>query len=326
MAIALITGITGQTGSYLAEQLIREGWEVHGVVRDADSARSAFSRRAPEARLHRGDLGDPSRMAELVLTTQPDALFNLGGVSSVAQSWSLPQETATITALGVVALLESAWQLRERTGRRVSFIQASSAEIFGNPSDPVQTEITPVRPINPYGAAKAYAHHLVAVYRSRGLEATSCILYNHESPRRPETFVTRKITKGVAAIAEGSAGELVLGNLDAIRDWGWAPDYADALVRAALSDPDDYVIATGEPRTVGDFVAAAFAAVGIANWQEFVKQDAAFMRPSDAAALVGDSRKAQAKLGWAPKMAFADMVSVMVQSDIAELKSLNERS
>jgi len=316
MPVALITGITGQTGGYLAEQLLGDGWTVHGVVRDADEAREDFTHRAPEARLHSGNLEDPARMTDIVLETAPDAIFNLGGISSVARSWADPAETARITGLGVVALLDAAWQLRERENRRVSFVQASSAEIFGDATDLPQTEYTPIRPVNPYGAAKAYAHHLVGVYRRRGLEASSCILYNHESPRRPETFVTRKITKGAADIANGTATELVLGNLDAVRDWGWAPDYAAALALAAISDPGDYIIATGEPHTVRDFVEAAFVAAGIADWESYIRQDPAFMRPSDAAALVGDASKARAAFGWAPTVSFAEMVAAMVANDL----------
>jgi len=316
--LALVTGITGQTGSYLAEHLLGEGWDVHGIVRDFDDAREELALHAPAATLHTGDLTDGARMAELVARTEPDAVFNLGGISSVAQSWSQPLQTASITGLGVVALLDAAWQLRERVGRRVSFVQASSAEMFGNASELPQTENTPIRPVNPYGAAKAYAHHLVGVYRGRGLEATSCILYNHESPRRPDAFVTRKITKGVAAIATGAATELVLGNLDAVRDWGWAPDYANALAKAATSTPGEYIIATGEAHTVREFVAAAFAAVGITDWEPLVGQDPAFMRPSDAAALVGDSSRARAALDWAPTKSFAEMVAAMVENDIAQ--------
>jgi len=316
MSVALVTGITGQTGSYLAEQLVTAGWQVHGVVRDADEAEADLSRRTPEAKLHSGDLENPERMTELVSTVAPDAIFNLGGISSVARSWADPLETARITGLGVVAMLDAAWQLREREGRRVSFVQASSAEMFGSAAEVPQNENTPIAPINPYGAAKSYAHHLVGVYRRRGLEASSCILFNHESPRRPLGFVTRKITHGVAAIALGLEQRLVLGNLDAIRDWGWAPDYADALLRAATHAPGDYVIATGEPHTVRDFVAAAFAAVEISDWEHLVEQDPAFMRPADAPALVGDSSRARSELGWAPTLNFDQTIAAMVTVDL----------
>jgi GDPmannose 4,6-dehydratase len=191
--------------------------------------------------------------------------------------------------------------------------------MFGNAPQVPQDENTPVHPINPYGAAKAYAHHLVGVYRQLGLEASSCILYNHESPRRPTAFVTRKITREVARISLGLSDDLSLGNLDAIRDWGWAPDYANALALAAAGEPGDYVIASGEPHTVRDFVAAAFSAAGIEDWQGKVSTNPAFMRPQDAAALVGDPSKAERVLGWKRSVSFSEMVSAMVANDLAEL-------
>ena len=317
MPTALITGITGQTGGYLCDQLLEAGWDVHGIVRDADELEPEFHRRSPGALLHTGDLASGDGMRAIVAAVAPDAIFNLGGLSSVAQSWRQPELTGLVTGLGVASLLDAAWTLRESSGRRVSFVQASSAEIFGHATEIPQNESTPIRPTNPYGAAKAYAHHLVGVYRGLGLEASSCILYNHESPRRPETFVTRKITAGVARIAAGAADHITLGNLDATRDWGWAPDYAAAMILAASSEPGDYVIATGEPRTVRDFVAAAFAAVGIDDWEPYVRQDPEFMRPSDAPALVGDPAHARAVLGWSPTVPFAEIVRRMVENDRA---------
>jgi len=319
MPTALITGITGQTGGYLCDQLLEAGWEVHGIVRDADDLESEFRTRSPLARLHSGDLGSGERMRELVASIAPDSIFNLGGLSSVAQSWQQPELTGRITGLGVAALLDAAWALRESTGRRVSFVQASSAEIFGHAEEIPQTESTPVRPTNPYGAAKAYAHHLVGVYRGLGLEASSCILYNHESPRRPVGFVTRKITMGVARIAAGLDETLTLGNLDALRDWGWAPDYARALTLAAAGEPGDYIIATGQAHTVRDFVATAFGAAGITDWESRIRQDPAFMRPSDAPALVGDPSRARAVLGWTPEVDFDEIVTRMVDNDRALL-------
>ena len=318
MPTALVTGVTGQTGGYLCEQLLEAGWDVHGIVRDADEMEPAFHERSPLAVLHTGDLGSAESIRSIVAEVAPDSIFNLGGLSSVAQSWKQPELTGLITGLGVASLLDAAWQLRESTGRRVGFVQASSAEMFGYATEIPQNENTPIRPTNPYGAAKAYAHHLVGVYRGLGLEASSCILYNHESPRRPETFVTRKITMGVARIGAGLADSLTLGNLDATRDWGWAPDYADALARAATV-AGDFVIATGEPHTVRDFVGAAFAAIGVTDWQPYIRQDAAFMRPSDAPALVGDPSKARAELGWTPTVTFEEIVRRMVDNDRAAL-------
>lgn len=313
---ALVTGVTGQTGGYLAEQLVDAGWTVHGIVRDADDSETELVERSPQVLLHSGDLADAQRMRSLVAEVRPDAVFNLGGISSVAYSWEHPEETGRITGLGVAGLLDAAWQLRRETGHRVSFVQASSAEMFGNAPTVPQDESTPIAPLNPYGAAKAYAHHLVGVYRGLGLEASSCILYNHESPRRPAAFVTRKITSEVARISRGLADGLDLGNLDAIRDWGWAPDYAHALALAADGTPGDYVIATGEPHTVRDFVAAAFLSVGITDWQPLVTQNPAFMRPLDAAALVGDPSRAESVLGWKRTIGFDEMVAAMVKEDL----------
>jgi GDPmannose 4,6-dehydratase len=318
MPKALITGITGQTGGYLCEHLTSQGWDVHGLVRDADELVPAFHDRSPDATLHSGDLGSGEQLSSIVMNVSPDAIFNLGGLSSVALSWERPELTGRITGLGVASLLDAAWRLREASGRRVGFVQASSAEIFGYATEIPQNEQTPIRPTNPYGAAKAYAHHLVGVYRRLGLEASSCILYNHESPRRPLGFVTRKITHGVALIASGKASSLTLGNLDATRDWGWAPDYAQAIALAAAT-PGNYIIATGEPHTVRDFVEAAFAAVGINDWEQYIRQDAAFMRPSDAPALVGDPSHAREALGWTPTATFSDIVRLMVENDLAKM-------
>lgn len=319
MPVALITGITGQTGGYLCELLLDAGWDVHGVVRDKDDLEPEFRDRSPLAQLHTADLAEPSTISSVIDEIEPDAIFNLAGISSVADSWKQPELTGRITGLSVASLLASASALRTRVDRRVSFVQASSAEIFGHAIDIPQSEETRVAPSNPYGAAKAYAHHLVGVYRGLGLEASSCILYNHESPRRPATFVTRKITMGVARIAAGLDEYLTLGNLDAQRDWGWAPDYAAALALAATGPADDYVIATGEPHSVRDFVAAAFAAVDITDWQPFVRQDPRFMRPSDAPTLVGNSDHARSTLGWSPTVGFDEIVARMVSNDRALL-------
>ncbi|MBX3090960.1 MAG: GDP-mannose 4,6-dehydratase, partial [Cryobacterium sp.] len=205
MPTAFVTGITGQTGSYLAEQLISDGWHVTGMFREHDAETAAFLAIVPDAHLVQGDLGAPAEMGKLIADIEPDAIFNLGGLSSVASSWEDPARVGLINGVAAAAMLGAAQSLRDRAQRPVAFVQASSAEIFGYAVEKPQSESTPVRPTNPYGASKAYAHHLVGVYRERGLEASSCILYNHESPRRPETFVTRKITRGVAAISLGKA-------------------------------------------------------------------------------------------------------------------------
>jgi GDPmannose 4,6-dehydratase len=317
MPTAFVTGITGQTGSYLADILLARGYRVVGLVRGGDETRQALEERTPGLELLEGDLADGARLADLLEEVAPDSVFNLGGLTSVAASWEHPLDTALITALPPAVLLDAALAVQRREGRPVSFVQASSAEIFGSPTVSPQNEDTPVRPVNPYGAAKAYGHHLVASYRTMGLAASSCILYNHESPRRPETFVTRKITRTVARISLGLETELVLGSLDARRDWGWAPDYAKAMQLVADAEPGDYVIATGEAHSVEDFVAAAFAAAGIAHWRGYVKQDAAFVRPKEATEFVGDSSRLRATVGWEPTRTFEEIVAAMVENDLA---------
>jgi GDPmannose 4,6-dehydratase len=320
MPSALITGITGQDGGYVAERLLADGWQVHGLVHGGDGAVQQLLARSPSVVLHHGDLTDPEQVGRLVADLVPDHIYNLAAISSVAYSWQEPLLTAQVNALGAAAVFESAWRAQERTGRSVRVMQASSAEIFGEPAEAPQTERTPIRPRTPYGAAKAYAHHLVGVYRTRGLHVCGCILYNHESPRRPETFVTRKITKAVAAIAAGSPQKLTLGNLDARRDWGWAPDYVEAILRAVRHPgADDYIIATGEAHSVRDFVATAFAHAGIADWETWVVSDDSLTRRGDATELRGDATKARTVLGWAPTMSFAQIVAAMVDEDMAAL-------
>jgi GDPmannose 4,6-dehydratase len=310
-ARALVTGASGQDGSYLVEQLLAEGSEVHALVRDGEPGV------LPEGVVaHVGDLSDGPGLEALVAAVEPTEVYNLGGLSSVALSWSEPALTAQVTGLAVGHLLAGALQLQERTGSPVRLVQASSAEVFGW-AGPPQDESTPIAPVTPYGAAKAFAHHLVAVYRRRGLHASSCILFNHESPRRPETFVTRKITAGVARIVGGHQDQLSLGNLDARRDWGWAPDYTDAMVRAVRHDePGEYVVATGVAHSVREFVGAAFAAAGVEDWQHLVTLDPRFARPSDAPEQRGDPSRAREVLGWTPTVPFAELVARMVRHDV----------
>ena len=316
MTTALITGITGQDGGYLTERLLGEGCDVHGLLHPDDPHAADVALRYPAITLHTGDLADPGEIDGIVSSVRPDDIYNFGGISSVGLSWEQPLLTAAVNGMGAAGLLEAAWRLQQRVSRPVRLLQASSAEIFGEPTESPQSETTPVRPRNPYGAAKAFAHGLVGVYRARGLHACSCILFNHESPRRPETFVTRKITKAAALIAAGKQDSLALGNLDARRDWGWAPDYVDAMLRAVRHPtPDDYVIATGRAHSVRDFVAAAFASAGLPDWQQYVTIDRAFERPTDAPELVGDAGKARAVLGWAPTMTFEQIVDRMVDED-----------
>ena len=318
MPTAFLTGIIGQDGGYLAERLVAEGWHVHGLVRPGDERVDDLRRRVDGVVLHEGDLMDVARVGDLVAYLTPDEIYNLGGIASVAQSWQRPLLTAQVGGLGAAGLLEAAWQLH-RGGRDVRVLQASSAEIFGTPDRSPQSETTPIRPVSPYGAAKAFAHHLVGVYRGRGLHATACILYNHESPRRPAGYVTRKVTQAAARIAAGTQDRLHLGSLDIRRDWGWAPDYVDAMVRASRhSEPDDFVVATGEAHSIEDFVAAAFARVGL-RWQEHVALDPALARPVDPPDLVGDASKARRLLGWRPTVSFEEIVRQMVDADLREL-------
>ena len=318
MPTAFITGITGQDGGYLADALVAQGWDVHGLVHHADPMQAELTARTANLVLHDGDLADEASMTALIEAVQPDEIYNLGGISSVALSWEQPLLTARVTGLAAGVLLEAAWQLQQRSGRPVRFLQASSAEIFGAAAEAPQRESTPIRPVTPYGAAKAFAHQLVGVYRARGLAASACILYNHESPRRPERFVTRKITAAAARIAAGRQETLTLGSLDVRRDWGWAPDYVDAMLRAIRHDlPDDYVVATGVARSVRDFAAAAFTCAGVTDWQSRIVVDDALVRPADAVEQVGDASKARRVLGWAPSVSFEQMVRLMVVEDLA---------
>lgn len=317
--VALITGITGQDGGYLAEQLLAEGTAVHGLVRPGDTvAVDELTGRSPGVALYEVDLAETDRLAGLVAEIEPDEIYNLAGISSVAYSWEHPVLTAQLSGVAAVAMLEAAWRQQEKVGRRVGFVQASSAEIFGNADESPQTELTPVAPVSPYGAAKAYAHHMTGIYRDRGLASSACILFNHESPRRPETFVTRKITATAARIRIEGAGVIRLGNLDARRDWGWAPDYVDAMVRAARTEtPADFVVATGESHTVAEFAEAALRRAGIGDsWRDHVEVDPAFFRPIDAIAMVGDASKARRALGWAPTVPFEEVVGRMVDHDL----------
>jgi GDPmannose 4,6-dehydratase len=311
---AFVTGIGGQDGSYLAERLLAEGVEVHALAHDQDPAPEA-----PGVEVHAGDLTRVDDVRGLLLDLAPDEVYNLAAISSVARSWEQPDLTGLVNGTAAVALMESALQVQTTRDRPVRFVQASSAEIFGQPDVTPQDEATPVRPVNPYGAAKAYAHLSADIYRRRDLHAVSVILYNHESPRRPTTFVTRKITSTVAAIAKGRTERLSLGNLDARRDWGWAPDYVDALVRAARTDvPCDFVIATGVSHSVRDFAAAAFHRAGIDEWEGLVDCDPGLVRPADPADLTGDASRARRALGWEPTIGFEELVGRMVDADLED--------
>jgi GDPmannose 4,6-dehydratase len=302
---ALITGITGQDGSYLAELLLDKGYEVHGLVRgDVE----------PEAvQLHRGDLRDPESLRAAIAAARPDEVYNLGGLTSVAASWEQPALTAEISGVAVAHLLDA---LR---GSDARLVQASSSEIFAPAAGP-QDEDAPRRPGSPYGAAKLYGHALVAAYRdAHGLHASNAILFNHESPRRAQRFVTRKITWHAAAIKLGRERELRLGDLTPVRDWGFAGDYVEAMWRMARHDePGDFVVATGAGHSIEDFARKAFAHVGL-DWREHVVSDDAFRRPADSARQVGDASKAARELGWTPRVGFAELVAMMVDADLRAL-------
>ena len=312
----LVTGVSGQDGWYLAQRLLAEGHRVFGIVRVADVG-ERLRRELPGLQILRGDLRDEVSLRSAFAEAQPDRVFNLAGSTSVALSWEEPVETSDVIGGGAVRMLSAAWDLQTSTGREVRFLQASSAEIFGDAEAAPQDEFTARRPVTPYGAAKDFAHTMVQVYRRRGLFASAAILYNHESPRRPPSFVARKISRAVVAIANGTQQKLVLGNIDVHRDWGYAPDHVDALHRILEADtPEDYVVATGESRTVRDFVQQAFAVVGIDDWSSYVSIDPTLYRPADPRALVGDASRMRS-LGWKPSVGFAELVRIMVEADLA---------
>ena len=324
MKRALITGITGQDGSYLTELLLDEGYEVHGIVRRSSSFNTARLDHLyldahlvdrPKLYLHHGDLLDSANLHALLREIQPQELYHLAAQSHVAVSFELPDYTAMSTGLGTAKLLEAI----RTVDPTIRFYQASSSEMFGS-TPPPQNESTPFHPRSPYGCAKVYAHHLTVNYREAyGLFAVSGILFNHESGRRGETFVTRKISRAVARIKAGVQDDLWLGNLDSQRDWGWAPDYVRAMwLMLQQDEPDDYVIATGEMHTVREFCELAFSHVGL-PWQDHVKFDPRYERPAEVDALLGDAAKARAELGWKPTVTFAELVALMVESDIEQL-------
>jgi GDPmannose 4,6-dehydratase len=321
MKRALITGITGQDGSYLAELLLAKGYEVHGIIRRSSSFNTG--RIDPiyqdphvtdaKLRLVYGDLNDASSLNKLIRTIQPDEIYNLGAQSHVRVSFDIPEDTAEVTGLGTIRLLEA---IRE-SGVKTKFYQASSSEMFGKVLEVPQRETTPFYPRSPYGAAKVYGHWITVNYREAyGLFACSGILFNHESPRRGETFVTRKITKAAARIKLGLQQDLFLGNLEAKRDWGFAGDYVEAMwLMLQQPAPDDYVIATGETHTVKEFLDMVFGHIGL-DWKRHVKIDPRYYRPTEVDLLIGDASHAKQKLGWEPKVRFKELAVMMVEADL----------
>jgi len=324
MRKALVTGITGQDGSYLSEFLLAKGYEVHGIIRRAstfNTERIDHLYQDPHLRgtrlfLHYGDLGDSVSVVKLLNDLKPDEIYHLGAQSHVRVSFDIPEYTADITAVGTIRILEAIREARART----RFYQASSSEMFGLVAENPQRETTPFHPRSPYGVSKVFAFWSTVNYReSYGLFAANGILFNHESPRRGETFVSRKITRAVAYIRAGLQKKLYLGNLDARRDWGFAPEYVEAMwLMLQQDEPDDYVIATGETHSVREFCEEAFGLVGL-DWRQYVEIDKRYLRPAEVDILLGDPSKAKARLGWEPKVKFKDLVKIMVEADVKAL-------
>ncbi len=335
MTCALITGITGQDGSYLAELLLKKGYEVHGVVRRCSNFNTQRidhlyqGHHGATFHLHYGDLLDPLSMVTLFQTVKPDEVYNLASQSHVGTSFKQPVYTVQAGALGAMHVLEAFRQYVENTRSGARFYQASSSEMFGNATPP-QGEMTPFQPRSPYACAKVFAYYQTINYRQAyGLWAVNGILFNNESPRRGETFVSRKITRAATRIKLGLQDELRLGNLHAMRDWGYAPEYMEAAWQMLQhKEPDDFVIATGVSHSVRDFLEAAFSRLDL-NWKDHVHVDEAYMRPSDVAYLEGDSGKAMRRLGWTPSTSFAQLVDMMVESDLKQAEGealLKEKS
>jgi GDPmannose 4,6-dehydratase len=317
MPRALITGVTGQDGSYLAELLLAKGYEVFGLVRRASTENFARIEHLRERLvLVQADLLDQLSLVHTLERARPDEVYNLAAMSFVPSSWQQPVLTAQFDAVGVTRMLEAI----RLVDRRIRFYQASSSEMFGKVREVPQTEATPFHPRSPYGVAKVYGHFITVNYReSYGLFACSGILFNHESPRRGREFVTRKISDGVARIKHGLTRALPLGNLDAQRDWGFAGDYVDAMWRMLQQPvPGDYVVATGEAHSVREFAELAFARVGL-DWREFVREEATLRRPAEVDHLIGDASTARARLGWRPTVSFHDLAHMMVDADLAAL-------
>ncbi len=324
MKKALITGITGQDGSYLAELLLAKGYEVHGIIRRASTFNTSRINNLYEDPhingvhmfLHYGDIADSTNLIKLLYRIQPDEVYHLAAQSHVRVSFDIPEYTGDVTGLGTVRILEA---IRE-VGLKTRYYQAGSSEMYGLVQEVPQRETTPFYPRSPYGAAKLYAHWITVNYReSYGMFACNGILFNHESPRRGETFVTRKITRAVAHIKAGLQDKLYLGNLDAKRDWGYAKEYVEAMwLMLQQEEPDDYVIATGETHSVREFLEEAFRHAGL-NWQDYVEHDARYERPAEVELLIGDASKAKAKLGWEPRTTFHGLVQLMIDEEIAAL-------
>lgn len=327
MPRALITGITGQDGLYLSELLLAKGYDVHGIIRGQNNPkRELVEQVVPDVTLHTGDLTDLSSLMRAIGKAQPDEFYNLGAVSFVAYSWENAHVTTEVTGNGVLNALEAVRLYAGSDPRAVRFYQASSSEMFGKVQAVPQSEKTLLWPRSPYGVAKVYGHYMTINYReSYGMHASSGILFNHESPRRGPEFVTRKVSRAVAAIVLGQQSGLTMGNLDARRDWGYAGDYVEGMWRM-LQQPegDDYVLATGETHSIRELLDVAFRHVGIDDWEPLVTQDPRFMRPAEVDLLIGDASKAKDQLGWTPTVGFEELVTMMVDSDVATLRAARQ--
>ena len=319
---ALITGITGQDGLYLSELLLSKGYEVYGLIRGQNNPKEGLVRATvPDVRLISGDLQDLSSLLRALEHSRPHEVYNLGAISYVAYSWEQASLTSQVTGIGVLSILEAIRLWAKGDLASVRFYQASSSEMFGKVRSVPQNENTLLWPRSPYGVAKVFGHYMTINYReSYDMHASSGILFNHESPRRGPEFVTRKVSQAVARISRGTQSELRLGNLDARRDWGYAGDYVEAMwLMLQQDEPDDYVISTGQTHQIRDLVDLSFKHVGIEDWEPYVVLDPSFLRPAEVDLLVGDSTKAHERLGWKPKVTFAELVAMMVDSELAEL-------
>lgn len=322
--VALITGITGQDGSYLSELLLKKDYEVHGILRRSSTFNTerieSIYQDPHESRrrlfLHYGDLSDASNLNLLIKTIKPDEIYNLGAQSHVKVSFEIPEFTANVDALGTLRLLDA---VRD-SGVSTKIYQAGSSEMFGEVLQKPQNENTPFNPVSPYGASKVFAHHLCKIYRE-GYKMFICngILFNHESPRRGKTFVTRKITTGIASILAGKQDKIYLGNLEAKRDWGYAPEYVEAMwLMLQQEKPGDYVIATGETHSIAEFLVEAFKLIKIQDWKKYIGIDEKYYRPVEVDYLLGDYSKAKKTLGWEPKVKFKELVKIMLEADLKE--------
>ena len=325
MPRALITGITGQDGLYLAELLLSKGYEVFGLIRGQNNPKFDLVRKTvPGVTLLTGDLTDVSSLVRVLGISRPDEIYNLGAISFVAYSWENASMTSDVTGKGVLNILEATRLYAGDDISKVRFYQASSSEMFGKVQQVPQKEETLLWPRSPYGVAKVFGHYMTINYReSYGMHASSGILFNHESPRRGPEFVTRKVSQAVARIKLGLQNEIVLGNLDAKRDWGFAGDYVEAMwLMLQQPEADDYVISTGETHSIEELLAAAFAAAELDDWRNYVRQDPKFMRPSEVDLLIGDAAKAERVLGWKPRVSFQELVAMMVENDLMEQRLL----